>query len=108
MGLFSSSQPVTVAPSAAKPANPIPITQIDTGKWYDVYCAMTGEDRLYEKVRFVGARTFERITEYSSGSFLEIETADGTRALIPRFGIHLICEHGVPPIYKGLRQWGDW
>src|SRR5580698_1043052 len=71
MGLFSSSQPVPAAVTATKPANPIPISQIDTAKWYDGYCAMAGEDRLYEKVRFVGARTFERITEFSSGSFLE-------------------------------------
>lgn len=66
------------------------------------------EERLYENVRFIGIRTFERPTEYSLGlgGFLEVEATDGARILIPQFGIQLMCEHGAKPVYKILRTWG--
>src|SRR5262245_48158651 len=79
-------------------------------QWYDLYGAVAGEERLYENVRFLGVRTFDRITEHSSGfinGFLEIEGADGTRLLIPKFGIQLTCEHGVQPAFRVVRQWGN-
>jgi hypothetical protein len=82
MGLFRSGRPVANPPAAADLANRIPLAQIDMHKRYDVYCTVPGEERLYENVRFVGIRTFDRITEFSSGfvsGFLEIETADGAR-----------------------------
>jgi hypothetical protein len=74
-----------------------------------VYCSLTGEERVYEDVRFVGIRTFDRQTEFSSGlisGFLEIEARDGARLLIPSFGIQLLCEHGTRPAYKVTRRWG--
>jgi hypothetical protein len=66
-----------------------------------------GHDRLYENVRFVCIRTFERIHKFSSGligGFLEVEALDGSRGLIPSIGIRLICEHGTPPVFKVLRH----
>jgi hypothetical protein len=80
---------------------------VDLSKRYDVYCTDIGHDRLYENVRFVGIRTFERIREFSSGlvgGFLELEAVDGSRWLIPSFGIRLICEHGTQPEVKFLRH----
>jgi hypothetical protein len=105
MGLFNSRQPKT--PTGRVRANGIPITPVDLCKQYDVYCMDTDHERLYENVRFVGIRTFERITEYSSGlvhGFYEIEAVDGSRCLIPSFGIRLICEHGMQPAFKVLRH----
>ncbi|OWK36733.1 hypothetical protein [Fimbriiglobus ruber] len=110
MGLFGSRQPAPTPPTAVEQANHIPVSQFDTEKRYDVYCLATGEERLYEDVRFVGIRTFDRITEFSSGlvsGFLEIEATDGARLLIPSFGIQLICEHGGQPAFRVLRQWGN-
>src|SRR5581483_6129857 len=105
MGLFSPRRPNLPAlrPGAA---NSIPVSQVDLGKRYDVYCADAGYDRLYEDVRFVGIRTFDRVTEHTPGligGFLELEAADGSRCLIPSFGIRLICEHGTRPAFKVLR-----
>jgi hypothetical protein len=105
MGLFRS-RPKLLSPGIAE-ANQIPIAPVDLSKRYDVYCTDFNHDRLYENVRFVGIRTFERIRDFSSGlagGFLEIEAADGSRWLIPNFGIQLICEHGNQPVYKVLRQ----
>src|SRR3954447_2581589 len=105
MGLFNSRRPPLPPPPPA--AGPIPVLPVDVTKRYDVYCSDVGHDRLYEAVRFVGIRSFERISEFGSGfidGFLEIETPDGARVLIPRFGIRLICEHGTPPRYKILRH----
>ena len=108
MGLFNSRQPKAPAPQPA-PANQIPIIPVDLSKQYDVYCMEYNQnhDRLYEDVRFVGIRTFDRITEFSSGlvcGYLEIDAVDGSRCLIPSFGIRLICEHGAQPVFKVLRH----
>ena len=95
---------------APGPGSAIPVAQVDLNKRYDVYCAVSGEERLYEDVRFVGIRTFDRQTEYSSGlvgGFLEIEARDGSRLLIPSFGIQLLCEHGTRPAFKVIRRWAN-
>ena len=105
MGLFSYGQPKTPPPLPVA-ANQIPITQVDFSKRYDVYCSDLDHDKLYENIRFVGIRTFDRITEFSGlvNGYLEIEAADGSRWFIPTFGIQLICEHGTRPVYKVLRR----
>ena len=105
MGLFHSRQ--KLPSSRAGAANQIPIAQVDLSKRYDVYCTDFNHDRLYEDVRFDGIRTFDRISEFSSGlvgGFLEIEAVDGSRWLIPNFGIRLICEHGTQPVFRVLRH----
>ncbi len=106
MGLFSSRPSNEPTPSLPL-ASHIPVSQVDLSKRYDVYSMEANHDRLYENVRFVGIRTFDRITEYSSGfvhGFLEIEAANGCRALIPSYSIRTICEHGVQPFFKILRH----
>src|SRR5262249_43302482 len=65
MGLFNSRR--SEAPRQTEPTGKIPISQVDLSKRYDVYYTDIGHDRLYENVRFVGIRTFERITDFSSG-----------------------------------------
>jgi hypothetical protein len=110
MGLFSSRRPAPPRPLSEQ-GSQIPITPIDLGSRYDVYCSVAGEERLYEDVRFLGIRTFDRITEFSSGlvsGYLEIEAENGSRLLIPSFGIQLICAHGTQPVYKVLREWRNW
>lgn len=85
MGLFNSRQP-SASPSHREPKDQIPINQIDRAKRYDVYCFCSGHDRLYEDVRFVGIRTFDRISEFSSGlvsGYLEIEAVGGSRFWSP-------------------------
>jgi hypothetical protein len=109
MGLFGQQQPAPAPPATAEQSGRVPVSQFDTEKRYDVYCAVSSEERLYEDVRFVGIRTFDRITEFSSGlvgGFLEIEAVDRTRLLIPSYGIQLICEHGIQPAFRVLRRWG--
>jgi hypothetical protein len=105
MGLFHSRQ--QPPNPRVEDANRIPIAPVDLSKRYDVYCTDINHDRLYEDVRFVGIRTFEHIGKFSSGlvgGFLEIEAVDGSRWLIPSFGIRLICEHGTQPVFKVLRH----
>jgi hypothetical protein len=112
MGLFSSRRPQVpdLVPGVASQAA-IPVGPVDLDKRYDVYCSAHGEERVYEDVRFLGIRTFDRLnSEFSSGlvgGFLEIEARDGSRLLIPSFGIQLLCEHGTRPAYKVTRRWGD-
>ena len=108
MGLFNSRRLSPPAAGTGPPAT-IPLSQIDLTKRYDVYTSVSGEERLYEDVLFLGLRTFERISEYSSGlgGYVEIETRDGSRLLIPYYGIQLLCEHGTRPAYKVLRRWGN-
>jgi hypothetical protein len=109
MALFGIRGPQPPKPPAAS-ADLIPIMHIDLTKRYDVYCTVTGEERLYENVRFIAIRTFERQSEYSSGligGYLEIETADGAKMLIPSYGIQLLCEHGMQPAFRVLRSWGN-
>jgi hypothetical protein len=109
MGLFGHRGPQPSPPPADSP-DLIPITHIDLTKRYDVYCTVTGEERLYENVKFVAIRTFERQSAYSSGligGYLEIEAADGAKMLIPSYGIQLLCEHGTQPAFRVLRSWGN-
>lgn len=112
MPLFGPRRPPPPpAPRAAPAPGPLPVGPVDATKRYDVYCSLAGEDRLYEDIRFVGIRTFDRVSEFSSGllgGYFEIEAADGTRALIPNFGIQIICEHGVRPAYQVVRRYGPW
>jgi len=110
MGLFGSRRLRVPdwCPGAAS-GTPIPIVPMALDKWYDVYVTVQGEERVYEDVRFVGIRTFDRLTnEFSSGligGFLEIEVRDTSRLLIPTFGIQLLCEHGTRTAYKVIRRW---
>jgi hypothetical protein len=107
MGLFRSGP--KLPSSRARAAGQIPITQVDLSKRYDIYCTDYQVDKLYENVRFLGIRTFERINDFTSGlvgGFLEIEAIDGSRWMIPSYGIQMICEHGTRPVFKILRQRG--
>jgi hypothetical protein len=82
------------------------MSQVDLSKRYDVYCTGFGHYVLYEDVRFVGIRSIDCAPSlYSSfGNYQEIEGANGSRSLIPSIGIHSICEHGTPPMFKILRR----
>ena len=86
---------------------PIPVAVIDLSKRYDLYCSIPSEDRLYENVRIIGIRTFERkkndFATHLIGGYLEIETHNGTRMMIPSMRMYMICEHGAQPAYKVLR-----
>ena len=107
MGLFNTRKSDSLPPRQP-PAPVIPVLPYDLSKRYDVYCSVVGEERVYENIRFVAIRTFDRITEYSSGlvgGHLEIESADGSKMLIPTYGIQMICEHGTHPTFKVLRRW---
>ncbi len=112
MGLFQGLFGVrdTQPPGSDQvPMTGIPVAQVDLGKRYDVYYEAANEERLYEDVRFLGVRTFDRLNEYSSGlvcGYLEVETAEGSRLLLRSYGIHLICEHGTRPVFQVLRSWG--
>jgi hypothetical protein len=108
MGLFNfrrrSRGPTPDASSGA--GDPLPWLPIDLNKRYDVYYSVWGEERVYEDVRFVAMRQFEAISWYTSsiGGFLEVELPGGARVLLPSFGIQMICERGVEPVYKVLRK----
>lgn len=106
MGFFTTRTP---APQPRpEPDTGLPVAPFDLSKRYDVYFTEgPHHDRLYANVRFIGIRTFDRITEYSSGlisGYLEIETADGTRCMLPSYGIRLICEHGAQPVSQLIRH----
>ncbi|VTR91885.1 unnamed protein product [Gemmata massiliana] len=106
MGLFRVRKPES-QPSAPEQVSPIPITQFDLSKRYDVYYMEASHDRVYENVLFVGIRTFDRLSEYSSGlinGYLEIESTDGSRCLLPSYGIRMICESGTQPTFRILRH----
>ena len=103
MSLFSRQ---SGSGSPEEPDDTIPINAIDLSKRYDLYCITQRDERLYEDMRFVGIRTFERMRQYSSGligGYLEIEARDGTRMLISYHQVRMICEHGAQPKYKVLR-----
>lgn len=109
MGLFNSRR-ASPPRSTAESANQTPVSQIDFHKRYDVYCSTGCEERVYEDVRFVGMRTFDRVSEFTPtfvSGYLEIEATDGSRWMIPTFGIQLICERGTQPVYRVLRRWGN-
>src|SRR5262245_44805871 len=89
--------------------SPIPVEHLDPAKRYDIYCFFPGAERLYENVRIVAVKTLEDITQFSSGigGLLEIEASDGTRIMLPKHNIHMMCDHGSQPTFKLLRTWGE-
>jgi hypothetical protein len=105
MSLFQ--KPKGQTPEAPEPDGPIPVTLIDPSKRYDIYCSIPGEDRLYEDVRIVGIRTFEKKKQDFGmaliGGYLELEARSGARMMIPHLRMYMICEHGSQPDYKVLR-----
>ncbi len=105
MKLFNSRVPETRAPRREQSGG-LPILPIDLSKRYDVYCSLQCHDRLYENVKFVCTRTLDRPDSGmpSISEFIEIEATDGSKSLIPKFGIHLICEHGTKPAFTVLRR----
>lgn len=109
MGLFRS-QPVVPPEPKVVPGCEIPVLPVDLNKRYDVYCSARNHDRLYEDVKIVALRTLEPVTEpirYLMVDFVEIESADGSRSLLPKHGIQMLCEHGVEPAFKVLRRRRD-
>jgi hypothetical protein len=97
-------------PQSQSPRPAIPVSHVDVNKRYDVYCMLSGEERVYENVVFVGIRTFDAMYEFTghiAGGYLEIEAPDGTRMLIPQYGIQLICDHGAQPAHRVVRRWGN-
>jgi hypothetical protein len=89
-----------------EPSGDVPVLAVDVSKRYDIYCLISGEDRLYEDVRVVAIRTFEPKSPIKGlvSGYLEVEARDGARMLIPHIRMYMICEHGVQPRYKVLRQ----
>lgn len=85
----------------------VPVAHFDVTQRYDFYCSLGMEERLYQNVRLTGIRTFDRITEFSSGAitgFFEVEAVNGVRMMIPQHSIQMICQVGVQPAYKVLRS----
>ena len=83
------------------------MTVFDLTARYDFYVNLVGEERLYENVKVIGIRTFDRIDQFHSGTIgglLEIEAVDGARMMIPQYGIQLICQHGAQPNFRVLRR----
>jgi len=105
MSLFKN--PRGEQPETPDPDAPIPVTIFDLSKRYDLYCSTPSEDRLYEDVRVIGIRTFEKKKQDFGmsliGGYLEIETRNGARMMIPHIRMYMICEHGSHPDYKVLR-----
>ena len=86
----------------------IPINAIDLSKRYDLYCTTQREERVYEDMKIIGIRTFERMRQYSSGligGYIEIEARDSTLMLISYHQVRMICEHGSQPKYKVLKTY---
>ncbi len=104
MGLFGSKpQP----PQPPSPDKGLPVLPIDLTKRYDVYLRDGTHERLYENIRFVSLRSFDRITDFSPGTlscYLEIEALDGTQCLIPTIQITAVCAHGVKMASMLLRR----
>ena len=109
MGFFTKKRPKLSDVLGKTIKSPVPALHFDITKRYDIYCEIRGEYRLYQNVRLVAFKTLEDIRENSGmfRSFLEIETNDETRMMIPSFPIHLICEHGVKPVYVVLKNGSD-
>jgi len=105
MSLFRT--PRGESPEAPESDGSLPVTVFDLSKRYDLYCSTPSEDRLYEDVRIISIKTFERKKhDYGTallGGHLEIETRNGARMMIPHFRMYMICEHGSQPAYKVLR-----
>jgi|SRR4051812_46339085 hypothetical protein len=94
--------------SSGESGEGIPINAIDLSKSYDLYCTTQREERLYEDVKIIGIRTFERMRQYSSGligGYIEIQARDNTRMLISYHQVKMICEHGSQPKYKVLNTY---
>jgi hypothetical protein len=104
MGLFKKTPFMANLGPAIK--SPIPLEHIDITKRYDIYCNVANEYRLYPNVKIVARKTLEDIREAFSAFnvFLEIEDSEGTRAMVPLFPIHAICEHGSTPKYVVLKK----
>jgi hypothetical protein len=83
------------------------ISILDLEKRYDIYQCAHREERLYENVKLIGLRNWQKSTQYESvfGCFLEIETLYGLKMLISTVGTNLICEHGTKPMFKVFRSW---
>ena len=99
----NSNMSLFKTPKEDSSQNPIPVIHFDAERRYDIYCWLVSEQRLYENVKVTGIRTFDKITQFSSGAIgglLEIEAANGTRMMIPQHGIQMICEHGTQLTYK--------
>lgn len=106
MSLFGKRRSGSQEKPEPPPDGSIPILAIDLFKWYDLYCRALAEDILYEDVKILGIRTFERMRQYSSGligGYIEIQARDGTRMMISHHQVRMICEHGTQPKYKALR-----
>jgi hypothetical protein len=109
MGLFGSRKPspqdLLAGLRPKRPESAIPVLYFDLTARYDVHCTEPSHDRIYENVRILGIRTFDPISEYNGGSFggfLEIESDDGTRVMLSRYQIRLICEPGKMPRFRVL------
>jgi hypothetical protein len=105
MSLFGNPRTGSEQPSEEPNSGP-PFLAVDISKRYDIYCTIQGEDRLYEDVKVVAIRTFEPKSPIKGlvGGYLEVESTDGARMLLPGIRMYLICEHGVQPRYKVLRK----
>ena len=105
MSLFKS--PRGESAGSSEPDGSLPVTVFDLSKRYDLYCSTPSEDRLYENVRIIAIRTFQRKKhDYGTaliGEHIEIEAHNGTRMMIPHLRMYMICEHGSQPVYKVLR-----
>jgi hypothetical protein len=107
MALFRKPIPSLTNFEAIK--SPIPLEHLDPSRRYDIYCYFPGEERLYENMRIVAIKTLDDISHFSSGigGLLEIESSDGTRVMLPRHNIHMLCDHGSQPNFKLVRTWGE-
>jgi len=105
MSLFK--KPTGGSSDSPEPDGSLPVTVFDLSKRYGLYCSTPSEDRLYEDVRIIGIRTFERKKhDYGTaliGGYIEIETHNGTRTMIRHLSMYMLCEHGAQPDFKVLR-----
>src|SRR5690349_19103493 len=106
MSLFKT--PRVEQSGSPDPDGALPVTLFDSSKRYDLYCSTQSEDRLYEDVRIIGIRTFERKQHaYGTaliGGYLEIEARTGARMMIPHLRMYMICERFLE--FHGLRAAG--
>jgi hypothetical protein len=106
MSLFRNPPGPPASPEPDDP-NRLPVETFDLSKRYDIYCSVPGEDRLYESVKIVGIRTFQKPKNEYGGAlisgYLEIESVNGARMMIQNIRINLICEHGSAPEFTVLR-----
>src|SRR5689334_9250892 len=105
MSMFSNPRSGSQQPFE-DPGGDVPVLPVDLSKRYDIYCSIPGEDRLYEDVKVVAIRTFEPKSPIKGlvSGYLEVEAREGARMMLPHIRMYMICEHGVHPHYKVLRQ----